>query len=135
MPEHSISIIIPAFNEAKRIIPVIYKASNYMTPRYNTFEIIIVDDGSSDETSSVVSSITEELKHVHLIKIATNKGKGFAVKTGVLASNGNLLLYCDADLSTPIEEIEKLLLWIERGYDIAFGSRGMKESDITIRQP
>jgi dolichyl-phosphate beta-glucosyltransferase len=133
--KHSISIVIPAFNEAKRIIPTIYKISNYIAPRFDTFEIIVVDDGSIDDTSFVVSSIIKKLKNVCLIKIDVNKGKGFAVKTGVLSSNNNLVLYCDADMSTPIEETEKLFPWIEQGYPIVIGSRRMKDSHIKIRQP
>lgn len=135
MLKHSISIVIPAFNESKRIISTIYKISNYIISRFDTYEIIIVDDGSTDETSAIVLSITNKLGNIHLIREPSNRGKGFAVKTGVLSSSGSLLLYCDADMSTPIEEIEKLLPWIEQGYNVVIGSRGMKDSLITIRQP
>lgn len=135
MLERSLSIVIPAFNESQRIISTLHKISSYIPSKFDIYEIIVVDDGSTDDTSPLVSSISNELRNIHLIKENKNRGKGFAVKKGVLCSSGSLVLYCDSDMSTPIEEMGKMLPWIERGYDIIVGSRGLKESQIIVRQP
>jgi dolichyl-phosphate beta-glucosyltransferase len=131
-----ISIVIPAFNEAGRIQSAIYDIWNYMSTQGSRFEIIVVDNSSTDGTDAVVSSIADKLENVRLIRTSrSNRGKGYAVKKGIFASQGNLLLYCDADMSAPIKEIEKLITWIGHGFDISIGSRAMKESHITVKQP
>jgi dolichyl-phosphate beta-glucosyltransferase len=94
-----------------------------------------VDDGSTDDTSAVVQNLGRRLAGIRLIRYAQNRGKGYAVRTGCLASKGNILLISDADLSTPIEEIEKLLPFIDAGFDVVIGSRGLPGSEIEVRQP
>ena len=131
----SISIVIPAFNEAKRICSTLRKIDTYFASKTQLFEIIVVDDGSTDNTADVVLTESQKSKSVRLLSNRSNKGKGFSVRRGVLNSTNNLILISDADLSTPIEEVEKLFLWLSRGYDIAIGSRGLKESEILERQP
>jgi len=130
-----ISVVIPAYNEETRILSTLEKVHSYCTDRFGEFEIIIVDDGSSDDTSALVTFLSGHRENVSLIRYAQNAGKGFAVKKGVLSSRGDLILICDADLSTPIEEIEKLLPFVDNDYDIAIGSRGLRDSRIVERQP
>jgi len=132
-----ISVIIPAYNEEKRILPTLEKVYDYFSRVQNMdFEIIVVDDGSKDNTEKVVKNFAKDKsKKVKFIKHKENKGKGAAVKTGVMEAKGDVILFTDADLSTPIEEFEKLKKAIDRGYDIAIGSRGLPESKIVIPQP
>lgn len=135
MNKDFISVVIHAFNEADRLPPTIRKIWEYLNKNFNKFEIIVVDDGSRDSTASEVESLIKTMKGIKLLRNNTNIGKGCSVKTGVLASSGNIILITDADLSTPIEELEKLAEWVNRGFDIVIGSRGLKDSDIAIRQP
>ncbi len=135
MRKDFISVIIPAYNEEPRISETLKKIHQYLRENFEDFEIIVVDDGSTDSTAALVSAIRNELSGIKLRQNGKNMGKGFSVKNGILSSKGNLVLMSDADLSTPIEELQKLLPFIDRGFDIATGSRGLKESDIVIRQP
>lgn len=130
-----ISVIIPAFNEEKRILPTIGNISDYLGKHFHGFEIIIVDDGSRDNTIAMVESLMSNNSSLLLLKNMENMGKGYSIRRGILASSGDFVLITDADLSTPIEELEKLFYWIDNGFDIAIGSRGLKESDIVVRQP
>ncbi len=95
----------------------------------------MVDDGSRDGTCDIVRRFAAEPLDVRLLVNAANRGKGYAVREGMLAATGGLVLMCDADLSTPIEELEKLLSWLERGYDVVIGSRDMPESVLDPPQP
>jgi dolichyl-phosphate beta-glucosyltransferase len=131
----SISVIIPAYNEESRIQPTIERTHSYLSEKFRDFEIIVVDDGSTDKTVPVVESLGRGRGNIRLIHYPENSGKGYAVKTGVLASRGDFLLTCDADQSTAIEELEKLFPFMEKGFDVVIGSRGLGESDIVVRQP
>ncbi|MBI4824097.1 MAG: glycosyltransferase family 2 protein [Nitrospirae bacterium] len=133
MQKDSISVVIPAYNEELRILPTLNRLYEYLRANFRDFEIIVVDDGSKDGTSGIVGNIA--LSNIRLIQHPVNRGKGSAVKHGILSSKGSLILISDADMSTPIEEIEKLIPFIESGFDIAIGSRGLKESEIALRQP
>lgn len=133
--KESISVIIPAYNEETRILPTLQRLLDYLNERFEEFEIIVVDDGSSDRTADITDQLRREKSTIDLISYMPNKGKGHAIKRGVLASKHSLLLTCDADMSTPIEEIEKLIPYIKNNYDIAIGSRALQGSDIVIRQP
>jgi dolichyl-phosphate beta-glucosyltransferase len=133
--EGFISVIIPAYNEESRVRPTIEKISSYLQENFREFEIIVVDDGSSDNTANVIKGLCRNPGNIRVIHYPENSGKGHAVKTGVLSSRGNFLLTCDADLSTPIEELEKLFPFIHKDFDIVIGSRGLRESDIVVRQP
>ena len=131
----SISIIIPAYNEELRIEPTIERTHSYLRERFRDFEIIVVDDGSTDNTVAVVEKLGRELGNIRLIHYPGNLGKGYAVKTGMLASRGDLLTCYAGTNPTPIEELEKLLPFLHKGFDIVIGSRGLRESDIVVRQP
>ncbi|MCM8808903.1 MAG: glycosyltransferase family 2 protein [Candidatus Omnitrophica bacterium] len=130
-----ISIVIPAYNEEKRILKTIERIYKYFKNKNYDFEIIVVDDGSKDKTFEIVEKFAKNKKEIIILKHPKNLGKGAAVRTGVLSASGNFILFTDADLSTPIEEFEKLKEKIENGYDIAIGSRGLKDSKIVIPQP
>jgi dolichyl-phosphate beta-glucosyltransferase len=130
-----ISIVIPAYNEEKRIGKTLKKVYEYFKEKKIEFEIIVVDDGSNDKTVEIVENFSFDKKEIRILKHEKNMGKGAAVKTGILNAKGELILFTDADLSTPIEEFEKLKNEIENGYDIAIGSRGLKDSKIVIPQP
>jgi len=130
-----LSVVIPAYNEEKRIVKTLMKINEYLRKHPFISEIIIIDDGSTDRTISVVEDLLSRVDNLKIIMNGANHGKGYSVKRGFLNAKGKFLLFSDADLSTPIEEIEKLLIMMEDGYDIVIGSRGLKESDIKIHQP
>jgi dolichyl-phosphate beta-glucosyltransferase len=99
-------------------------------------EIIVVDDGSSDGTGRTVDRIAKDVRNVRLVRYETNRGKGHALRTGVLVTKGDFVLVMDADLSTPMDELRKLIPFLsEGGYDIAIGSRALALSDIIKKQP
>ena len=130
-----ISVVVPAFNEENRLdltLPRLWKA---LHRRFDVFEIIVVDDGSFDGTASVVNRFAERYHGIRLIRYETNRGKGYAVRTGVLAAKGQYILFSDADLSTPVRELGKLLRALEDGFDVAIGSRARRDSRIVECQP
>ncbi len=131
----SLSVIIPAYNEEDRILPTVRRVREYLEGRFGDFEIIVIDDASTDATAELVEREIREPGNLRLLRNAVNLGKGGAVKKGMLSSRGSLCLMSDADLSTPIEELEKLLPYLEGGYHIAIGSRGRKGAEILVRQP
>ncbi|WP_041424473.1 dolichyl-phosphate beta-glucosyltransferase [Thermobaculum terrenum] len=117
-----ISVIIPAYNEAKRLPVTIPRIVSFLSSQGWQYELIVVDDGSTDETQQIACQLSKEYPSIRLLKLP-HRGKGPAVREGVLASTGDLVLFTDADLSTPISQLSKLLARIEQGYDIAIGSR------------
>ena len=128
--ECNISVIIPAYNEEARIRPTIEKISSYLQENFRESEIIVVDDGSSDNTAAFIQNLITKYPDIRLIHYPVNSGKGYAIKTGVLSSRGDLLLTCDADMSTPVEELEKFIaefhhaeagLLFNSGYDANLG--------------
>ncbi len=130
-----ISIVIPAFNEEKRIEKTIRAIADYMAHNGSHHEIIVSDDGSTDATTDIVTRLKRDTLPLRLISSDRNRGKGSAVRQGVAASQGDLVLVTDADLATPIEEFENLAERIRQGADIAIGSRGLRDSRLVIRQP
>jgi dolichyl-phosphate beta-glucosyltransferase len=131
----ALSVVIPAYNEALRLPATLRRIHAYLEEAAPDHEIIVVDDGSTDSTAERTLEAASELRGIRLINNEVNRGKGYSVRRGVLSSRGQLVLISDADLSTPIEEMEKLLPFVRGGFDFAIGSRGMKESDIAVRQP
>lgn len=135
LSNEQISVVIPAFNEADKIGLSIDTIWKYLNGRFKKFEIIVVDDGSTDNTSAIVSSLADDNPAIKLIRLPQNRGKGASVREGMLSASSNLILMCDADLSAPIEELEKLLPWMQEGFEIIAGSRAIKGSEIVVRQP
>jgi len=132
--EAELSIVIPAYNEALRIGDTLDRIGDYLKSCGYSSEIIVVDDGSHDDTEKIVRKTAEKHSAIVLLQNGMNKGKGYSVKRGVLSSRGRFVLMSDADLSTPIEEIGKLFKELEEGYDIAIGSRSVSGSKVLKRQ-
>lgn len=131
-----ISIVIAAYNEETRIGDTLRRIHQYVSERQLNHEIIVVDDGSVDGTTSLVKGLAEEIPALRVISYGTNRGKGYALRTGVLASQGEMVLVSDADLSTPIEELEVLLPNLsDNAYQVAIGSRALALSQILEKQP
>ena len=118
-----ISVIIPAFNEEHRLPGTLESVYEYLNAKKADFEIVVVDDGSDDGTAEFVRSYSSNHPQVRVISYTQNRGKGYAVRIGMLDSDGDYVIYNDADGSSPIEEIDKLIASIDSGNDIAFGSR------------
>lgn len=129
------SIIIPAYNESVRIVGTLERILRYAAERRWSVEIVVVDDGSSDTTPDIVRSLAENNPAVQLLLNPGNRGKGYSVRNGMLHAKGNILLFSDADLSSPIEESQKLFAAIEGGADVAIGSRWLQTKLQTRRQP
>ena len=130
------SVIIPAYNEENRIGQTLRNVNAYVLARSMECELIVVDDGSTDGTAEVV---TQEFKAMsamstRLLMNGGNRGKGFSVRRGMLESGGDCLLFTDADLSTPIEDFDKLKAALDEGYDVAIGSRAVDDSCVEIHQ-
>jgi len=130
-----ISVVIPAFNEENRIFKSLEAIDTYLSSKNLRYEIIVVDDGSTDNTSSIVEKFCKTHSKVFYTTYGRNMGKGYAVRQGVNNSKGDFVLFSDADLSTPIEEMEKLIEAIKSGYDISIGSRALSDSEIIVSQP
>jgi dolichyl-phosphate beta-glucosyltransferase len=132
--ELALSVVIPAYNEIARLEPTLRRVIAYCRAQCPLFEIIVVDDGSTDGTPDLVERIAAEEAGVKLIALGANRGKGAAVRSGVLAARGREVLFSDADLATPIEELDKLRQRLADGCDIAIGSRAAPGADIRVRQ-
>lgn len=133
---YELSIIIPAFNEATRIAPTLLSIHRFLSEREMSYEIIVVDDGSTDDTVHVVNELKEQIPQVTLIQLPMNKGKGHAVKVGMLSARGTACLFTDADGSTPIESLELLVRPIlDNNSSISIGSRYLDDSIIGVPQP
>lgn len=128
-----LSIIIPAYNEASRLPKTLPSLRKFLEEQNFTWEVILSDDGSSDQTLQIAS---EYFGDGGLVKISSpkNRGKGSAVRKGILAAKGEICLLSDADFSTPIQDFFKLYSLINDGYDVVIGSRSLPNSNITIRQ-
>jgi glycosyltransferase involved in cell wall biosynthesis len=145
VPALELSIIIPAYNEEGRLTRTLSRIREYFGGRsvppgiapelsLNQLEILVVDDGSKDGTARIAEEWSREMPCVRLVSNQENRGKGYSVRHGMLEARGRLALFTDADLSSPIEEIEKLLAALAAGNDIAIGSRALDRSLISIHQ-
>ena len=134
-PAPDLSVVVPAFNEADRLPPSLEAILAYLRVWGRTYELIVVDDGSRDRTAEMVEGIGAHQGEVRLVKHPLNLGKGAAVRTGVLASRGGIVLFTDADLSTPITDAELLITAIEAGADVAIGSRAIDRRLVEVHQP
>lgn len=129
-----LSIVIPAYCEEVRLAKSLPVVLEYLNSQSHPWEIVIVDDGSPDRTSEVAGEMLAGTDH-QILRNEPNAGKGASIKRGMLAARGAFVLFSDADLSTPIDEIEKFWPAFEAGADVAFGSRAVATSDIVVHQP
>jgi dolichyl-phosphate beta-glucosyltransferase len=121
-----LSVVIPAYNERERLIRFAPGIVDFLQSRGHAFEIIVVNDGSADDTATVARELSKTFPMLRLIDLNPNRGKGGAVKAGMLDAKGDYVLFTDADQSTPITEVDKLLETMDQGgYDMAIGSRSM----------
>jgi dolichyl-phosphate beta-glucosyltransferase len=133
-----ISIVVPAFDEAERLAAPLEHICEYVTAQELNAEVIVVDDGSTDDTSQTAASVLSRYGDIRgdVARYEQNRGKGFAVRTGLEKALGDIALFSDADLSTPIEEMDKLIDPIRSGeFDVTFGSRALDRSLIGTHQP
>ena len=133
MRETYLSLVIPAYNEEKRLPNTLGIVNEYFKGKSYNYEIIVVDGGSLDRTSKITKEFQKVNPRIKLIRLPKNQGKGFHVRTGILNSYGKYIIFADADSSIPVYELEKLLYYLENNYDLAIGSRRLIES--TIVQP
>ena len=130
-----LSIVIPAYNEEGRIGNTLGEIISYLNTKDYRSEIIVVNDGSTDSTKDIVNKESEKTDYdIRITENTVCRGKGYSVKKGMIEASGEYVLFTDADLSTPINEIEKLIYWLEKDYDVAIGSRGLKDSQVEIHQ-
>jgi dolichyl-phosphate beta-glucosyltransferase len=127
-----ISIIIPAFNEEKRLPGTLKKISDFIKKKRLKAEIIVVDDGSTDATAAVAAKFTGT--RVRVIKNGKNMGKGYSVRNGAVNCSGEIILFTDADLSTPIKHLEEFISFHKQGYDVVIASRDLVESKVFVPQ-
>lgn len=130
--QSDISVIIPAYNEAARLGSTLEQAVEHLSRRGLSYEVLVVDDGSRDRTVEVAESFAG--KGVRVIRHERNRGKGAAIKTGILASRGARVLLADADASTPFTELEKLERWLPEA-PVVLGSRAVPGADVRRHQP
>ncbi len=129
-----LSVVVPAFNESRRILPSLERIFSYLEAQPYDYEVLVVDDGSTDATAAVVRERFGQRAMLRVLSYTPNRGKGYAVRFGVLQARGDWVLLTDADLSTPIEELPKLTAALEQGFDLAIGSRALPGSEVRKRQ-
>ena len=127
-----LSVVIPAYNEALRLRPTLRKVVDYLRGQGLGYEVLVVDDGSTDATAAVAEEFAGD--GVRVLRQPENRGKGAVLRVGVLASRGGQVLLVDADLSTPIEDLERLRPHLQEA-EVVLGSRAVAGSDITLHQP
>ena len=130
-----LSVIIPAYNEENRIPKTLREIDKYLKEQSYEYEILVVNDGSRDNTTSVVNELKKEIANLKLIDNKENHGKGYVVRQGMLTALGEYRLFTDADNSTSIDQVEKMWQWFEQGYDIVIGSRDVKGAKLDPPQP
>lgn len=133
--EPTLSVVIPCFNEEQRLPRTIEQVERYLDARHESHELILVDDGSSDGTRQVMEAAADRYRGVRIEALPHNRGKGRALAVGVEAARGKEILVTDADLSTPIEELQKLQAALSSGAGIAIASRALRGSRVEISQP
>lgn len=129
------AVIIPAYNEDQRILPTLERVRDYLSGQRYTWSVTLISDGSTDRTEAIGQEFAAHNPGFHVLHYAPNRGKGYAVRKGMLTVEGEMILFSDADLAAPIEEVEKLLEHMQAGADVAIGSRPLKESSLEVRQP
>ncbi len=128
-----VSVVIPAFNESERLPTFLEELIEYCKKSRKSYEIIVVDDGSSDHTAQTALEFQAVFPPLFVHRLGKNRGKGYAVKYGLFKSRGNICLFMDADGSTPPAEIERNLFYLDEGYDIFIGSRVLKDEKQVLK--
>ena len=129
-----LSVVIPAYNEARRIERSLAETQRYLATRSAPSEIVVVDDGSKDHTAEVVEAYGATHAHVRLVRLSANRGKGAAIRAGVAVTRGVRVLVMDADLATPIGELARLEPALEEGAEVVTASRAVGTSDVRVSQ-
>ena len=135
MAHPQLSIVIPAYNESARIERTLGRVMECVEQQGWDAEVLVVDDGSRDNTAAIVGQWMERYPRLHLVQNPGNRGKGYSVRNGLLQAAGEVVMFTDADLSAPMEEAERLMAAIADGADVAIGSRWMDKTRQTIHQP
>lgn len=130
-----LSIVIPAFREARKIAEDIRAADKYLCSRRLSGEIIVVDDGSPDETARIAEGLVREVPTLRVISYRPNRGKGYALRTGIRAARGRIIMFADAGLCVPYDDLDPALDLLKRGVDVAVGSRCAAGAEILEAQP
>lgn len=130
-----LSVIIPAYNEEKRIAKTLQSVDAYLKKQSYDYEILVVNDGSRDKTAEVIREAASRMASLRLIDNIANHGKGWVVRQGMLQAQGRICLFMDADNSTTIDQVANFLPYFEQGYDLVIGSRRMKGAVIAVKQP
>jgi len=134
MPEIYLSVIIPAYNEQKRLPKTLTEVDKYLRGQTYNYEIIVVNDGSKDKTAKVVRELFSEIKNLRLIDDKENHGKGYVVRQGMLEAKGKYRVFTDADNSTSIDQVEKMWPYFKEDYEVVIGSRDINGAKIAIPQ-
>ncbi|MFH1181079.1 MAG: dolichyl-phosphate beta-glucosyltransferase [bacterium] len=130
-----LSIIIPAYNEEKRLPKTLAEIDRYLSKQSYDYEILAVDNGSTDKTSEIVRGLVSQIKGLKLLEGSVGKGKGYAVKKGMLEASGDFRIFTDADNSTAINQIKKMWPEFQAGFDIVIGSRDVRGAVLDPPQP
>jgi dolichyl-phosphate beta-glucosyltransferase len=130
-----LSVIVPAYNEEKRLPKTIREIDKYLKTQSYESEIIVVSDGSKDRTIEVAKNLMPEIKNLKLLEFKDKRGKGFGVRQGMLEAKGKYRVFTDADNSTSIDQVEKMWPEFEKGFDVVIGSRDIKGAVLAIPQP
>lgn len=133
--ELRLSVVIPMYNETGRIRETVPSLLSYFATQPYKHEFVIVDDGSTDGTAALARKLFASAENVRVLEERPNRGKGSAVRVGMLAARGKYVLFCDADLATPPGEMDKFWRWLDGGYKVVIGSRKMAGANITQHQP
>ena len=130
-----LTMVIPAYNEAGRLPPTLTRMRDYLDAGPDSYEVLVVDDGSDDDTVAVAQAVAQEWPQLEVLTLPHNQGKGAAVREGMLHARGALRAFSDADLSTPIEELPRLRSHLGGACHVAIASRDAPGSDIEVHQP
>lgn len=130
-----LSIVIPAYNEESHLSSTLKDIAQYLKTKTYSYEVIVIDDGSTDKTAEIASLSSNLFQSFKLLKNLPNRGKGYSVKKGMLAAQGDYILFMDADNSTRVDQLEKLMQGMRQGFDIAMASRRIRGSEVATSQP
>jgi dolichyl-phosphate beta-glucosyltransferase len=129
-----LSAVVPVYNEEKQLRETVSTLENYLEGTFSDYEIVLVDDGSTDETSRILADVEKRFDTVKIFSCGRNRGKGYAVRKGMIEAAGEYQLFLDADLSTPIQHVDDALNYLREGHDVVIGSREHPETIIENHQ-